>query len=62
MESALNALKIFSGSIGSLVIDPAAMLLLFLAVIMGIIFGAIPGLTATLGVALPTTLTYGMSP
>jgi len=27
---------------------------------MGIIFGAMPGLTATLGVALLTTITYGM--
>lgn len=34
-------------------------LLLFGAVILGIIFGALPGLTATLGVGLLTTLTYG---
>ena len=36
-------------------------LLLFGSVFLGIIFGALPGLTATLGVALLTTLTYGMS-
>ena len=33
---------------------------LFGATILGIIFGAMPGLTATLGVALLTTLTYGI--
>ena len=35
--------------------------LLFGAVILGIIFGAMPGLTATLGVGLLTTLTYGIN-
>ena len=47
-------------SIGSLLINPLAMLLLFGSVLLGIIFGALPGLTATLGVALLTTLTYGL--
>lgn len=36
-------------------------LVLFGAVLLGIVFGALPGLTATLGVALLTTLTYGLS-
>lgn len=36
-------------------------LLLFGSVILGITFGALPGLTATLGVGLLTTLTYGFS-
>jgi len=40
--------------------DPYNLVVLFSAVLMGIIFGAMPGLTATLGVALLTTLTYGM--
>ncbi len=40
--------------------SPANIFLLFGSVFMGIIFGAMPGLTATLGVALLTTLTYGM--
>ncbi len=35
-------------------------LVLFGATILGIVFGAMPGLTATLGVALLTTLTYGI--
>jgi len=47
-------------SIGSLLINPLAILLLFGSVFLGIVFGALPGLTATLGVALLTTLTYGL--
>lgn len=35
-------------------------MLLFSSVLLGIIFGAMPGLTATLGVGLLTVLTYGM--
>lgn len=34
----------------------------FWAVLIGIIVGALPGLTATMGVALLTTLTFGMGP
>jgi putative tricarboxylic transport membrane protein len=37
------------------------MILLFAATLLGIIFGALPGLTATLGVGLLTTLTYGIN-
>lgn len=40
--------------------DPFNILILFSSVLMGIIFGAMPGLTSTLGVALLTALTYGM--
>ncbi len=36
------------------------MLILFGSSLLGIIFGAMPGLTATLGVALLTTLTFGL--
>lgn len=56
----LGSLQIFFTNIGAMLITPSVMLLLFGSVIMGIIFGATPGLTATLGVALLTTLTYGM--
>ncbi len=41
-------------------IQPVYLVVLFTASLLGIIFGALPGLTATLGVALLTTLTYGM--
>ncbi len=40
--------------------NPIHLLVLFGSVLLGIIFGAMPGLTSTLGVALLTALTYGM--
>lgn len=40
--------------------DPLHIAILFGSVLLGIIFGAMPGLTSTLGVALLTTMTYGM--
>ncbi|MGD8880540.1 MAG: tripartite tricarboxylate transporter permease [Desulfobacterales bacterium] len=40
--------------------DPLNILILLCSVMLGIIFGAMPGLTSTLGVALLTALTYGM--
>jgi putative tricarboxylic transport membrane protein len=40
--------------------DPLHIVILFSSVLLGIIFGAMPGLTSTLGVALLTALTYGM--
>ena len=43
-----------------LAVDPINLAILFGSVILGIIFGAMPGLTSTLGVALLTTMTYGM--
>ncbi|MBL6958428.1 MAG: tripartite tricarboxylate transporter permease, partial [Rhodospirillales bacterium] len=49
----------FGGMLWNLMTLPN-MLVLFGSTILGIIFGAMPGLTATLGVALLTTLTYGI--
>ena len=57
----LQQLATFFQELGFLAMNPLNLLILFGSVIMGIIFGALPGLTATLGVALLTTLTYGMS-
>lgn len=53
-------LFIFFQQIYMLMANPVNVLILFGAVLLGIIFGAMPGLTATLGVALLATLTYGM--
>lgn len=44
----------------NLAADPLHLVILFCSVLLGIIFGAMPGLTSTLGVALLTALTYGM--
>ena len=43
-----------------LVTEPFNLVILFGSSFMGILFGSMPGLTATLGVALLTTLTYGL--
>ncbi|MBD3306293.1 transporter [candidate division KSB3 bacterium] len=50
----------FSTDIYVLLFDPRNIFLLFFCTLLGIFFGAMPGLTATLGVALLTTLTYGL--
>jgi putative tricarboxylic transport membrane protein len=55
-----NQFMIFGNELLHMLMSPLNILILFGSVLMGIIFGALPGLTATLGVALLTTLTYGM--
>ena len=45
-----------------IVLSPQNLLILLIGTIWGMIFGSIPGLTATMGVALALPLTYGMSP
>ncbi|MFW2367273.1 MAG: tripartite tricarboxylate transporter permease [Desulforhopalus sp.] len=57
IERLVEFIQIITG----LATDPFNLFVLFGAVFLGIIFGAMPGLTATLGVALLTTLTYGMN-
>ncbi len=47
--------------LGGMITDPASMAILFGSVLLGILFGAMPGLTSTLGVALLTALTYSMA-
>ncbi len=56
----LTLLGHLGSSAAALLINPLAMALLFASVFLGIVFGALPGLTATLGVALLTTVTYGL--
>ncbi|MFC1715476.1 tripartite tricarboxylate transporter permease [Candidatus Poribacteria bacterium] len=56
----LEQLASFFLNVFHLASSPLNMVILFGAVLMGIIFGAMPGLTATLGVALLTTLTYSL--
>ncbi len=56
----LHSLSAFLGYLGGIVTSPSTLLLLFGSTILGIVFGALPGLTATLGVALLTTLTYSL--
>jgi len=50
----------FLSSMGDLLTNPKCLLLMLIAVACGIVIGALPGLTATMGVALMTPFTYGM--
>lgn len=56
-----DRLGTFFEILGGMVTDPASIALLFGSVFLGILFGAMPGLTSTLGVALLTALTYSMA-
>ncbi len=47
--------------VAGMLTDPASIAILFGSVLLGILFGAMPGLTSTLGVALLTALTYSMN-
>lgn len=51
---------LYFSNIFSIISNPLLLLILFGSTLLGIIFGALPGLTATLGVALLTTLTYSL--
>ena len=57
----LDGLVLFGRSIASFA-DPVTLGLIALASFAGIVIGALPGLTATMGVALMTTLTLKMPP
>jgi putative tricarboxylic transport membrane protein len=56
MESAL------SQAFSSVALDPFVWLLIFIGVAVGIVFGAIPGLTATMAVLMFLPMTYTMVP
>ena len=56
-----DALNMLAGGFGHVFAGGAAWHALW-AVLIGIVIGALPGLTATMGVALLTTLTFGMGP
>lgn len=57
---AFDQLSFLFTSIWAIISNPFYLVLLFGSTILGIVFGSLPGLTATLGVALLTTVTYGM--
>ncbi len=59
MSSSLDMLFV---GIGNLASHPEALLLSIFGVAMGILVGALPGLTATMGVAILLPFTFGMDP
>ena len=60
--SVIERIVFYFETVFHLASNPFNLLILFGSVILGIIFGAMPGLTSTLGVALLTAMTYGMGP
>ncbi len=56
----IERLGFYFQTVFHLAADPLHLAILLGSVLLGIIFGAMPGLTSTLGVALLTALTYGM--
>ena len=60
--SLLERIAFYFETVFHLASEPTNLLILFGSVILGIMFGAMPGLTSTLGVALLTAMTYGMGP
>lgn len=58
----METLSTLATGVGAFVQDPSLFLLLFAGVFFGMVFGAIPGLTAALGVTLILPFTYTMAP
>ena len=56
----LQPLSNYFQSLLHILSDPVSLAIMFGSVLLGIIFGALPGLTSTLGVALLTAITYGL--
>ncbi len=54
MEAALVQIAAFGGSFAALAFDPVTYVYLIASVFLGIVFGALPGLTATLAVTILT--------
>lgn len=46
----------------SLIFNPACLLLILIGVVVGIIFGSIPGLSATMAIVLFLPMSFGMEP
>jgi len=57
----MTGIGLFFDAVGSY-LTPWTIFNVFWATLVGIVIGALPGLTATMGVALLTTLTYSMGP
>jgi len=57
----MNTWELLASGFGVL-LQPTMLLMSFLAVVMGTIFGALPGVSATMAVALGLPFTYGMQP
>ena len=57
----MTNIALFGSSMADLLTNPMCLLMVFVSVACGIVVGALPGLTATMGVALMVPFTYSMS-
>ena len=57
----LETLTVLQGGLGEFISDPFLIVLLMAGVFLGMVFGAIPGLTAALGVTLILPFTFAMT-
>lgn len=58
----MQELNMLLSGFGALIHQPLSLLLSVLGVALGIVIGALPGLTATMGVAILLPFTFGMDP
>jgi putative tricarboxylic transport membrane protein len=58
----MHELNLLIGGFATLAANPLALLLALVGVALGIVIGALPGLTATMGVAILLPFTFGMDP
>lgn len=58
----METIHLLSGGFATLLGDPAGLSWIALGVFVGIVFGAIPGLTATMGVAVFIPITFSLDP
>ena len=56
----INVLALYTEGL-ALVLRPEVFLFMLIGTISGVVIGAFPGLTATMGLAVMTPLTFGMS-
>lgn len=58
----MDTVSLLLSGFGTLLANPAGLLWIALGVLVGIVFGAIPGLTATMGVAVFIPVTFSLEP
>lgn len=57
----MEMLSLFIDALGTIIVDPVLILWIAIGVVIGIIFGSIPGLTATMAIVLFLPVTYAMN-
>ena len=58
--SVIDNLRMFVLSSGAFLLNPLHLVLMFGAMVIGILFGVLPGLSATIAIALFSSITYGL--